>query len=226
MIKAIVFDMDDTLYPESAYVLSGFRQVANWAETTLDIPAEEGYAAFKRLFDEGVRGKTFNEWLQHFDRFDKALIPAMVDVYRAHDPEISPFPSIPTLLARLHGRYKIGLVSDGYLEVQQRKFAALGLQEYFDAVVFSDQFGRDNWKPSSVPFVAVLEQLASNASETVYVADNVRKDFLGARRVGMYTVWLREKGGIYYDSPPPSPEYAPHVTIASLDQLESSLSIS
>ena len=54
-----------------------------------------------------------------------------IDVFRAHGP--------------------LGLISDGYLVAQQKKLAALNIREAFQAVVFSDAFGRDSWKPSPRP---------------------------------------------------------------------------
>ena len=62
--QAIVFDLDDTLYPERAYVLSGFRAVAAWAAGELGLPVTQGFAELRRLFDDGVRGDTFNRWLE------------------------------------------------------------------------------------------------------------------------------------------------------------------
>ena len=53
--RAIVFDLDDTLYPERDYVLSGFRAIARWAAEHLRIPAEDGYRELAELFAAGVR---------------------------------------------------------------------------------------------------------------------------------------------------------------------------
>jgi len=61
--RAVVLDLDDTLYPEAAYVRSGFRAVAGRAEGTLGIPAPEGERELVSLFEAGVRGDTFDRWL-------------------------------------------------------------------------------------------------------------------------------------------------------------------
>ncbi len=57
-LRAVVFDLDDTLYPERAYVLSGFHAVAAWAEEQLKIPRRLGFAELRQLFEDGVRGNT------------------------------------------------------------------------------------------------------------------------------------------------------------------------
>lgn len=218
--QAIVFDLDDTLYPERDYVFSGFRAVAAWAEAQLGIPAGQGVAELRYLFEQGVRGDTFNRWLAAHDLGPDSLVPQLVQVYREHEPRLVPFPEVPQLLASLHRRYGLGLLSDGYLPVQQRKLAALGLAHHFDAVVFSDEWGRAAWKPSIKPFQAVLQRLAVDAENSVYVADNPAKDFLGARQVGTFTIWVRWSGGEYTHLDPPSPQHAPHLTLTSLLELE------
>lgn len=218
--RAIVFDLDDTLYPERDYVLSGFHAVAVWAETALGIPAEQCFTELTSLFEQGVRSDTFNRWLAAHSLSHYNLVAELVTVYREHQPQLAPLPNVPKLLRSLHHHYRLGLVSDGYLGVQQRKLAALNLADYFDAVIFSDQLGREAWKPSTKPFKAVLKQLAVRATKAVYIADNPAKDFLGARRVGMFTVWVRRPDGEYADLTPPTPHHTPDLTIRTLAELE------
>jgi len=219
VLQAIAFDLDDTLYPERDFVLSGFRAVASWAEIHLGIPAHDGFAELRDLFEEGVRGNTFNHWLAGHGLAEEKLVPQLVRVYRGHAPQITPFLEVPALLQNLHRRYRLGLVSDGYLTVQQRKLAALGLTPYFDAVVFSDEWGLESWKPSPRPFRALLERLDVEASRTAYVADNPSKDFMGARQAGLLTIWVRRPGGVYSHLNPPSQQHAPDIEITSLSAL-------
>lgn len=218
--QAIVFDLDDTLYSERDYVFSGFQAVAAWAEVNLGIPACQGIDEFRRLFEQGVRNHTFNHWLAAHNRNDEHLVQKLIEVYREHQPMLIPFPETPMLLASLRRSYRLGLVSDGYLAVQQRKWAALNLACYFDAVIFSDQWGREAWKPSVKPFEAVLQQLKADAPAAVYVADNPTKDFLGARQVGLFTIRVCWPGGEYTHLHPPEAKYAPDLTIASLTELD------
>lgn len=220
--RAIVFDLDDTLYLERDYVFSGFRAVASWAAKPLAIPVEQGYAELVDLFTAGVRGDTFDRWLAGH-RQPPSLVPQLVDVYRQHEPVLRPLPGIPALLASLRRQVALGLVSDGYLEVQRRKLAALGLAHYFDAIVFSDQWGREAWKPSLRPFTIVTELLAVTGSEAVYIADNPAKDFLGARQAGLHTIWLRHSGGDYVDQAPPTAAHAADIVVDSLALLSNVL---
>jgi putative hydrolase of the HAD superfamily len=224
-LRAIVFDLDDTLYPERSYVGSGFCAVAAWAERQFGIPSTLGAAALQRLFESGVRGNTFNRWLEGFGLGSDEHISQLVQIYRTHQPNIIPYPEVMELLPRLYGRYRLGLVSDGYLEVQRKKWAALGLNAYFDGVVFSDELGREAWKPSPQPFATVLEKLSVPGEDAVYVADNPRKDFLGAKRAGLRTIRVRRAAGLYSAEEPLSLAHAPELEIENLTQLEKVMSV-
>lgn len=215
-LQAIVFDMDDTLYSESEFVLSGFRAVADWSSANLGIASELGYATLFDLYSQGVRNNTFDRWLTIHEIDRPELAAKFVDIYREHIPCITPFPETIELLKHLQGCYKIGLVSDGYLAVQQAKWTALGLAEFFDAVVFSDSLGRANWKPSTAPFKLVLDKLSIEPEFSVYIGDNPRKDFLGARQLGMYTIQVKRADAEYGNLEPPGIEYQPHLIIDSI----------
>lgn len=217
--QAVVFDLDDTIYPERDFVFGGFRAVAHWLALQLDLSAQTVYDQLRSLYEASVRGKTFDLCLQALGVSDTDLVPVLVQVYRDHTPQLESFPEVIPMLTELRSRYRLGLVSDGYLAVQQRKLEALGLAPYFDAIVFSDQWGRDAWKPSTRPFEAVLEQLDALPDTAIYVADNPLKDFLGARRIGMWTVQIQRPGGEYVERLPPTPRHAPHATIYNLEQL-------
>jgi putative hydrolase of the HAD superfamily len=218
-LKAIIFDLDDTLYSEKDFVLSGFQAVASWASANLGISEETGYTTLFDLYHQGVRNNTFNKWLTIHQIDKPELVTNLLDIYRHHSPTISPFPESIELLKTLTRSYKIGLVSDGYLEVQQRKWTALGLDSFFDAVVFSDSLGRENWKPSTAPFELVLERLNIAPEFSVYIGDNPRKDFFGARQLGMYTIQVKRTESEYGNLQPPGLEYCPDLTIDSLAEV-------
>lgn len=217
--RAVIFDLDDTLYPERDFVFSAFQAVAAWAEQHAGIPAADGYGRLRQLFEDGVRGDTFNRWLESFEVADQHLIPRLVQVYRQHQPVLNPFSGVLELLEILRERYDLGLVSDGYLQVQQAKWNGLNLAGYFDSVVFSDTWGRDAWKPSTKPFEEVLRQLGPHITQSVYVADNPQKDFLGPHQLGMATVRLCIAGGEYSSRRPPSARHAPQRTVNSIGEL-------
>ncbi len=217
--QTIVFDLDDTLYPERQFVLSGFRAVAAWAASVLGLPEERSYDELHELFAAGVRGDTFNQWLAAHDIEPQEYIPAMVAAYREHQPQIAFHDGAAEMLRQLATTHRLGVVTDGPLDVQRRKAVALGLEPLVDAVVYSDELGRDAWKPSPRPFAEVLRRLGTVAEASVYVADNPAKDFLGARRAGMASIRIRHADGLHVEEEPESAEYAPDLEIASFDEI-------
>jgi putative hydrolase of the HAD superfamily len=223
VLQAVLFDLDDTLFPERSYVASGFRAVAAWVEDSLGIPQTEAELDFQRLFEEGVRGHVFDRWLQARGLEDDELMDRMVWVYRSHQPQIFPHRGAIGLLMRLRSQYRLGLLSDGDATVQRKKLRVLQMRPMFDTVLFTDELGREAWKPSPRPFEVVLGRLRIKGSEAVYVADNPEKDFLGSRRAGMLAIRVRLTGGIYSSAQPPTPEHAPDHEIRTLRKLESLL---
>ena len=135
MLKAIVFDLDDTLYPERQYALSGFAAVADWAESSLGIPSEQGYSELEAYFEEGIRGDTFNRWLQAHGKEPDKWIPEMVRCYRDHTPKLEPYPETHSVLQKLSCDYRLGLITQGHKPGQQRKLEALELTGYFEAIM-------------------------------------------------------------------------------------------
>jgi putative hydrolase of the HAD superfamily len=223
VFPGIVFDLDDTLYPERAFVLSGFHAVSVWAQDALGIPAAICFKELQGLFDVGYKTTTFDHWLR-LHHFEMTLLDHMITLYREHDPKIDPFLCVPGLLLRLRRCSRIGLVSDGRPDLQRRKLAALRLNAAFDAVVLTADLGPGHSKPSAHPFEVVLDRLEVTPSEAVYVADNAMKDFLGARRVGMYTVQITVPDAIYGGLTAPTSAHAAHVQIEDLGDLEVALS--
>ena len=221
--QAIVFDLDDTLYPEAQYVRSGFGQVARWSSARLTIPSDRSAAELNSLFESGVRGNIFDVWLQSHNCDDPRLVNELVRVYREHSPDIEPFEGISELLSLLKSEYRLGLLSDGYISVQRRKLQALRLAYHFQSIVFSDEWGRTAWKPNVRCFAAVAEMLGCAANRIVYVGDNPTKDFVGARRAGFASIWLRQKGLLYTHLEPETPEHVPDTTVCSVSGLQDAL---
>lgn len=193
----IIFDLDDTLYLERDYVFSGFNAVGKWCECELGVDAATASSELRRLFDEGVRGDTFNRWLKERKLPEREWVSRMIDVYRRHVPQIRPFPHIPEMLPILAKTTTLALISDGFEAVQRGKLEALKLAGHFDDITFTDSLGRDAWKPSPVAFRAVAERKKASLERAVYIADNPLKDFRAARDAGMKSIRYRHRLGVY-----------------------------
>ena len=237
-LRAVAFDLDDTLYLERDYVRSGYRAVAEHLRRTLGT-AEAYEEHLWRSFTEGRGAKAFQELgksgllpfpvAENGDctDFPRVSVPALVQVYRNHRPAIQPFPWVAPLLERLRVRCRLGLLSDGYLPAQRLKLEALGLAHFFDAVVWTEELGRQAWKPSQEGFLHLARDLGlgkrmNRRPPIAYVADNPAKDFLAPNELGWVSIQYTPPGAIHADAAAP-PEGKPQFVVASSEELRSLL---
>lgn len=199
-VHTVVFDLDDTLYPEREFVLSGFRAVDRWLREHHGVEGFDARAG--ALFTAGRRGKIFDEALALLPLQAPAdLVPTLVEVYRAHRPELRLFPDADEMLSRvaetpLHS----ALITDGYSAVQRGKIEALGLSARIGYCLVTDDLGgRQFWKPHQEAFRRVMATYPGPATGYLYVADNPRKDFIAPRQLGWKTLRIRRPGGEHAD---------------------------
>lgn len=209
LLAAVMFDLDDTLFPEHAFVDSGFRAVAAFLAPRLGEAPADLLARLWALHARDGRGRLFDALLaEHGAADDEDLVLACVLAYRTHAPRLEPFPGVAELLKALAGRaIRLGLVSDGSPAVQHRKLAALGpVAARFEAVVMTAELGATFGKPSPVPFRVACRLLDVPPTATVYVGNDPRKDFAGARAAGLASIRVGrapdEGGGRSIVTPP------------------------
>ena len=222
--RAVVFDLDDTLYPERDYVRGGFEAVARWASESL---GEEPQAVFDELwamFEAGVRRDTFDRWLQRRGRAPEADRTGMIDAYRRHQPRLAPYPDVVPALEELRGKAQLGLITEGPRAVQDAKLDALGLRSWFDKVVVLGEEERLDWKPSRLAFDRWLQGGGIRPETAVYLGDNPAKDFLAARRAGWASIRVRRSDGLHGEEEPLEPEARPDRETSDLQSLTSILS--
>lgn len=215
---AVIFDLDDTLFLEREFVLSGFDAVAAELAATVGVPASILRAEFQKIFESGERSDVFGVWLRNHGH-SVVWLPQLIELYRSHSPRITLVPEMLELLADLRQRIPLGLITDGHLATQRGKIKALAIEPYFSAITCSDLLGREFWKPHPRPYRETLGALDVPAESAVYVADNPAKDFLGARGVGMATVRVRWPGGMHAERFVPSPEFAADHEVTSVGDL-------
>jgi len=213
---ALILDLDDTLYLERDYVRSGFEAVGRHVAKRTDVQ-DFGERCWS-LFKQGARGTTFDQILGDcglggtVDRFE------LVDIYRRHAPSIRPSPDAATFLSAWPADRPLGLITDGPVESQAAKIAALKLRERLHPIILSDQFGTEFRKPHDRPFEAVERALGLMPDQLTYLADNPRKDFIAPRRRGWHTIRIRRPLGEHSgrDDPADCPAEAEIVSLGEL----------
>jgi putative hydrolase of the HAD superfamily len=191
-VRAILFDLDDTLYPEMSFVESGFRACADFLASRYDMDAVMIVGRLLDILKKDGRGRVFDTLLMQHGMHSQDMVSLLVYIYRSHRPVIKSYDETLVVLEKLKSMgLLLGLVTDGMASVQRGKIAALGIAPLFDVLVYTDEIGRDFWKPSNVPFIIALELLGVPATAAVYVGDNVKKDFLAPNAIGMMTVQVK-----------------------------------
>lgn len=188
--RAIVFDLDDTLYPLERFVRSGFAAVAAELQRGHGIDAKKAFRVLTSATRGGARGRELQVCAEHF-RLPDAIVGDLVDVIRLHRPSIRlPRVSVDAI-EQLRGRWRIGVLTNGLPDLQARKVDALGLRFLVDAVVYANALGDGRGKPAPEPFHEVARTLGVMPARTVFVGDDVRCDVFGAACAGMRTIHLK-----------------------------------
>jgi putative hydrolase of the HAD superfamily len=196
--KAVIFDLDGTLYNEADFVKSGFMVVAQYISTKFDLTFKDVYAILISDFENGLRGKNFDVLLEKLNLSEKE-VSNLVEIYRRHRPSIRLYPDAEVALKYLKDFFKLGLITDGWEVTQNNKILALKINEYFNAVIITDSLGEEYRKPSEKPFKVMTDMLGVPAEEALYIGDNPLKDFITAKKLGFFTVHVR-RGDSEYDS--------------------------
>ena len=191
-IAGMIFDLDDTLYSEKQYVKSGYRAIAKYLDNDI---AEE------KLWTYFLEGKyAIDELLNETGQANKKQ--ECLDIYRCHMPDLTLYDGVRDLFEKLKARgIKIGIITDGRVNGQKNKITALGLDELTDDIIITDELGGEQFrKPNDIAFRLMQCRWRLPFERIAYVGDNVRKDFQAPRQLGMKSIFLENKDGLYYNA--------------------------
>ncbi|MBO3749730.1 HAD family hydrolase [Streptosporangiaceae bacterium NEAU-GS5] len=206
MIRAILFDLDETLFDHRAAVA---HAVTAWTESAS--PGHpllaDGPALWLALEDRHVpawhAGQcSFAEQRRRRVReyCDRLAIATPSDPDAAYDAFLTlyeqawtAFADAAPAIAALGGRgLTLGVLTNGMLVQQEAKLRRIGLADLLDPVLSPDALGA--FKPSAACYLAAAAKLGLRPEQVLMVGDNLRLDALGALRAGMRGVWLDRHG--------------------------------
>ena len=195
MIRAAIFDIDNTL---TDFMRTKRAAVDAAVEMMIDSGLKvEKTAMVDKIFDvywkEGVEDqKIFDKVLaKEFGAIDyKILAAAIIGYRRAKTGTMTLYPHVTlTLTELLRMGIRCAILSDAPKLEAWLRLVGLGLHNYFDAVVTSQDFGVR--KPAPEPFQKALELLGTLPAETIMVGDWAERDIVGAKKVGLRTAWAK-----------------------------------
>ncbi len=190
MVRALLIDLDDTLYDEASYVRSGMAAVAREIAGLSGAPVPEAEALMLGELARNGRGKVFDAALERLGVTPQPdLVRGLVEAYRDHRPEISLWPGVREALADLAADHRLAIVTDGLGLMQRRKVEALGVEALVGTVVYCWELG---WpKPDPRPYLKAMEHLGGTPDETLVVGDNPGHDMAAAQAAGLRSLRVR-----------------------------------
>jgi putative hydrolase of the HAD superfamily len=202
MIRAVIFDLDNTLTD-----FMRVKQISIEAATDAmldagldarlspapgESPRDHAIRRIREVYDrEGIEyQRVFNVFLQEeLGQLDHRLLAAAIVGYRrARDSSLVPYPHVHLTLHRLLRRgLKLGVISDAPRESAWLRLVYLNLHHVFDHVItFEDTGAR---KPDPAPFREALGRLGVSPEEALMVGDWPDRDMAGAAALGIRTVF-------------------------------------
>ncbi len=198
-VKAILLDIDDTLFPSSEFSeLARMQAIYAMKRMGLKGEVKKIYKLLMEIVD--TYGSNYPKHLDILmrelnvpKRMAPRIIAAGVAAYHNAKTSIQPFPEVPETLVRLRDLgYELYVVSEGRTLKQWDKLIRLGLAHFFDDVFVSEDIG---CMKSKKFFLRVVKKLKSKPCEMVVVGDRKEKDIWPARQAGITTI--RMVAGMY-----------------------------
>jgi 2-haloacid dehalogenase len=198
----LLFDADGTLFD---YATAEAQALAdNFAHHELDFQSAHGerYQVINlRFWQRFEQGQTTAAELRTgrfqslFDEFGIAYdATAFADTYLTQlGQQAHLIAGAAELIADLHGRYHLTLITNGLADVQYPRLQKSGLTTYFDTIIVSDEIGVA--KPDPAIFDHTFERLQRPSKETVLIiGDSLTSDMAGGRSYGIDTCWYNPNG--------------------------------
>ncbi|MCY4018981.1 MAG: HAD-IA family hydrolase [Chloroflexi bacterium] len=198
MYHAILFDFDDTLISLRGCESEALRRSLDEASLTERFRADfatvsASFAAISNRYwgersakgysREQVLEASLRDLLAHFD-LDAVLANGLAQIYWREFCRSSALnPGALDTLQQLSRRYRLGLITNGYIDSQRGRLDAARLSQFFDPILISEEVGIA--KPDARIFKMALDALDLSASDVIYVGDSIGHDYAGCRNAGI-----------------------------------------
>ena len=223
-VRAICFDLDNTLWDVEPVLLRAERILADWLRSRYPkIPAAfspagtlELRAALLREQPHQAHDLTFlrRETLARMAEatgYDRAVAHDAFALWYAARNQVTPYAEVLPALERLKARHRLATLSNGNADL-----GTIGLAHHFEVALHAAALGCA--KPDPRAYTALADALTLEPAEILFVGDEPQADVAGPRTAGMQTVWVNRGAVVWPDAMP-----AADADIASLDELEALL---
>ncbi len=195
MIKAIIFDLDNTLLDfvkMKQFAVKASIRAMN--EAGLNVDEESGYKDVMELYmTTGWENQlVFDDYLKQTtgEVSNKILAAGVVAYRRAREATLLVYPNVnKTLIELLKAQIRLAVVSDAPSREAWMRLYYLNLHHVFDPVLTFDDTGAR--KPSPKPFKLALDKMNVGPDEALMIGDWPDRDVVGAKQIGMKTIFAR-----------------------------------
>jgi len=195
MIKAVIFDLDNTLIDFMRFKrISCEEAIDAMIDAGLNLPKKKALEElYKIYFSVGLEDPTiFQKFLKKVTgKVDyKKLAYAIVAYRQARAGFLHPYPGVKSTLIKMKEKgLKLAIVTDAPKLKAWIRLVSMKIDDFFDVVVGLEDTGRQ--KPSRLPFRQALKELKLKPNECLMVGDRPDKDMKGSRALGMNTCFAK-----------------------------------
>lgn len=195
MIKAIIFDLDNTLIDFWTFKTKSVDAAVNaMIKAGLKVKKRDAMKIIRQFYKKhGMEYKyLFQELLEKVNgKIDwRILSYALVAYRKTRGNLLVPYGGVKPTLSILKRRgYKLAVISDAPRIKAWVRLVSMGIDDYFDVVITFEDTGKT--KPHSLPFRKTLDKLAVKPSEVLMIGDNLERDIRGAKALGIKTAFAK-----------------------------------
>ncbi|EGR2757161.1 MULTISPECIES: HAD family hydrolase [Vibrio] len=213
MLKAIFFDMDETLCGTSQADKAAGQKFAAWIQQTY--PQVSDPQAFLQRYLQGVYKKLNAEFpqlvalLPDENAFRCGLLQTIlaedgihIDAEQAQQAQhyfdsarmgaFTFFPGVKEMLTDLRKHYKLVVITNGPIFSQHPKLKATQMDEWVDHIIVGGEEPEE--KPAASIFQKALNLVDVKPEEALHIGDSLAADIAGANNMGILSVWVNATG--------------------------------
>jgi putative hydrolase of the HAD superfamily len=217
-LKAALFDLDDTLATWDAVAEETWMETCRkFATRVHGIQVDLLYTTIKEMREWYQSDPERHRYMRmNLEKYRREMMEMVFDRLGINNPDLavqiadsysnnrekatSLLPGAIELLNRLRKeKIKTGLITNGSSRIQRRKIERFNLACLFDSILIEEEFGAG--KPDEKIFLHSLDKLDAKPNQTWMVGDDLERDIAGAKRVGIFAIWVDWRGKAYPDHP-------------------------
>ncbi|NRR31058.1 HAD family hydrolase [Oxalobacteraceae bacterium] len=197
---AILFDLDDTLWPIAPVIVAAELSLHDWLARHAPKVAQRFSIAELRArrmallesqpelaVDLAELRRVGLRAVFELAGEDHAHIDGAIAHFLAQRNAVTLYEDVLPALQAMKQTLRLGTITNGNADL-----AAIGLESHFEVMLAAAQFGRP--KPDPAIFLAACAQLGVAPRQAIYVGDDLHLDVRGAQQAGLRAVWLNRSG--------------------------------